>query len=181
MIARSAIASDLDWNSVGIATALWRVSDWVLFAALAVLYFHFLPLLSKSADDQLQRRLIKVILQVFIPSVLALLLLFFGRQMIFPFLYSSQLEVNWKVCLLFWIGDAMRVLAIIFLMALYISYRTRTISVVELFSQPLLALLLTLGAAQSLIWVSAAHLFTYTIYASFCFLGVLIMVRTPER
>ena len=181
MIARSAIASDLDWNSVGIATALWRVSDWVLCAAQAVLYFHFLPLLSKSADDKLQSRLIKVILQVFIPSVLALLLLFFGRQMIFPFLYSSQLEVNWKVCLLFWSGDAMRILAIIFLMALYILHRTKTISVVELFSQPLLALLLTLGAAQRLIWVGAAHLFTYAIYALLCCLGVTLLRFAPQK
>jgi len=180
MIARSAIASDLDWNSVGIATALWRVSDWVLCAAQAVLYFHFLPLLSKSADEQLQSRLTKVILQVFIPSVLALLLLFFGRQMIFPFLYSSQLVVDWKVCLLFWSGDAMRILAIIFLMALYILHRTRTISVVELFSQPLLALLLILGAAQSLIWVGAAHLFTYAIYALLCFLGVTLLNEQPQ-
>jgi len=181
MIARSAIASDLDWNSVGIATALWRVSDWVLCAAQAVLYFHFLPLLSKSAGDQLQRRLIKVIFQVFIPSVLALLLLLYSRQMVFPLLYSSQLEVNWKVCLLFWSGDAMRILAIIFLMALYILHRTRTISVVELFSQPLLALLLTLGAAQSLIWVGMAHLFTYTVYASLCFLGVVLLWFVPEK
>ena len=135
MIARSAIASDLDWNSVGIATALWRVSDWVLCAAQAV----------------------------------------------FSLLYSNQLVLDWKVCLLFWSGDAMRILAIIFLMALYILHRTKTISVVELFSQPLLALLLTLGAAQSLIWVGAAHLFTYAIYASFCFLGVFTLVRIPER
>lgn len=181
MIARSAIASDLDWNSVGIATALWRVSDWVLCAAQAVLYFHFLPLLSKSAGDQLQSRLTKVIVQVFIPSVLALFLLFIGRQKIFSLLYSNQLEIDWKVCLLFWSGDAMRILAIIFLMALYILHRTKTISVVELFSQPLLALLLTLGAAQSLIWVGAAHLFTYAIYALLCCLGVTLLRFAPQK
>ena len=181
MIARSAIASDLDWNSVGIATALWRVSDWVLCAAQAVLYFHFLPLLSKSADDQLQSRLTKVILQVFIPSVFAFLLLLIGRQTIFSLLYSNQLVIDWKVCLLFWSGDAMRVLAIIFLLALYILRRTKTISVVELFSQPLLALLLTLGAAQSLIWVGAAHLFTYAVYASLCFLGVALLWLVPQK
>ena len=72
----------------------------------------------------------------------------------------------------------MRILAVIFLMALYILHRTRIISVVELFSQPLLALLLILGAAHSLIWVGAAHLFTYTVYATLCFLGV-VLLRTP--
>ena len=66
-------------------------------------------------------------------------------------------------------------------MALYILHRTRTISVVELFSQPLLALLLTLGAAQSLIWVGMAHLFTYTVYASLCFLGVVLLWFVPEK
>ena len=178
MITRSAIASDLDWNSVGIATALWRVSDWVLCAAQAVLYFHFLPLLSKSAGGSLQIRLTKVMLQIFIPSVIALFLLFIGRQPIFSVLYSNELTIDWKVCLLFWSGDAMRILAVIFLMALYILHRTKTISVVELFSQPLLALLLILGAAHSLIWVGAAHLFTYTVYATLCFLGV-VLLRTP--
>ena len=54
-------------------------------------------------------------------------------------------------------------------MALYILHRTRIISVVELFSQPLLALLLILGAAHSLIWVGVAHLFTYIVYATLCF------------
>ena len=181
MIARSAIASDLDWNSVGIATALWRVSDWVLCAAQAVLYFHFLPLLSKSTDDQLQSRLTKVILQVFIPSALALFLLFIGRQMIFSLLYNNQLVIDWEVCLLFWSGDAMRILAIIFLLALYILHRTKTISIVELFSQPLLAFLLTLGVAQSLNWVGAAHLFTYTVYAALCFLGVALLWLVPKK
>ena len=181
MIARSAIATDLDWNSVGIATALWRVSDWVLCAAQAVLYFHFLPLLSKSTNDQLQSRLPKVILQVFIPSAFVLFLLFISRQTVFSLLYSNQLIIDWKVCLLFWSGDAMRILAIIFLMALYILHRTKTISVVELFSQPLLALLLTLGAAQSLIWVGTAHLFTYTVYASLCFLGVALLWFVPQK
>jgi len=85
------------------------------------------------------------------------------------------------VCLLFWSGDAMRVLAIIFLLALYILRRTKTISVVELFSQPLLAFLLTLGAAQSLIWVGAAHLFTYTVYALLCFLGVALLWLAPQK
>lgn len=75
----------------------------------------------------------------------------------------------------------MRVLAIIFLMALYILRRTKTISVVELFSQPLLALLLTLGAAQSLIWVGTAHLFTYTVYATLCFLGVALLWLAPQK
>lgn len=173
MIARSTIASDLDWNSVGIATALWRASDWILCAAQAVLYFHFLPLLSKNTDGALHSRLNKVIIQVFIPSAVAFLLLFIARQAIFSFLYSGQLAVDWTVCLLFWSGDAMRVLAMIFLLALYILHRTKTISMVELFSQPLLAILLTLGAANSLVWIGAAHLFTYIIYALLCFLGWL--------
>jgi len=181
MIARSVIANDLDWQSVGIATALWRVSDWILCAAQAVLYFHFLPLLSKSTSDQLLRRLIKVILQVFIPSVFVLLLLFIARQAVFSFLYSNQLVIDWEVCLLFWSGDALRILALIFLLALYILHRTKTISVVELFSQPLLALLLFLGAASSLIWVGVAHLLTYAVYALLCFLGVVVVISTKSR
>jgi hypothetical protein len=75
----------------------------------------------------------------------------------------------------------MRILAIIFLMAVYILHRTKTISVVELFSQPLLALLLTLGAAQRLIWVGAAHLFTYAIYALLCCLGVTLLRFAPQK
>ena len=181
MIARSVIANDLDWQSVGIATALWRVSDWILCAAQAVLYFHFLPLLSKSTSDQLLRRLIKVILQVFIPSVFVLLLLFIARQAVFSFLYSNQLVIDWEVCLLFWSGDALRILALIFLLALYVLHRTKTISVVELFSQPLLALLLFLGAASSLIWVGVAHLLTYAVYALLCFLGVVVVISTKSR
>ena len=181
MVVRSTIASDLDWNSAGIATALWRISDWVLCAAQAVLYFHFLPLLSKNANNQLQSRLITVALQVLIPSALVLLLILIGKQAIFSFFYSNALVVEWQICLLFWSGDAFRVLAITFLMALYILHRTKTISVVELFSQPLFALLLLLGAANSLIWVGAAHLFTYAVYALLCYLGLALVRPLPQK
>ena len=173
MIARSTIASHLDWNSVGMATALWRVSDWILCIAQAVLFFHFLPLLSKEAGINLIPRIKRLVIQVFIPSLFGFFILFIFRKSIFSHLYSDQLQIDWEVCLLFWSGDACRVLAIIFLLALYILKGTKTISFVEFFSQPLLALLLILGAANSLIGVGKAHLLTYTLYALLCLLGMM--------
>lgn len=168
MIARSTIANHLDWNSVGISTALWRISDWILCIAQAVLFYHFLPLLCRLGRYELIPHIKKLLFQVFIPALIAFFILFISRNNIFSYLYSDQLQINWQVCLLFWVGDIFRVLAIIFLLALYLLKKTSSISFVELFSQPLLALLLILGAANSLMGVGAAHIFTYGLYSLLC-------------
>lgn len=165
---RGSLAHQLDWDAAGTATALWRVSDWVLSGASGVLYFHYLPRLSQSAQrGLLQAHLFKALRQVWGPSVLALVGLWSMQSWLLPWLYDARLTVDPGVSALFWAGDGLRVLSAVFLFGLYAQQASQTIAWGEWLSQPLLALLLGLGAAEALRWTGWAHLATYAVYASF--------------
>ncbi len=169
LVVRSVIAHDLNWHAAGVSTALWRTSDWVLSTSQGVMYYHFLPILSQ----QIKRghgiaAMLRINAKVFLPSILVLFLLFIARDSVLPLLYDQRLKVDWQVAALFWSGDALRVLACIYLMGLYSMHATRAITVWDIFSQPLLALILMLGASQSMMNIGYAHFFTYFVYTLLC-------------
>lgn len=169
LVVRSAIAHDLSWQAAGVSTALWRASDWVLSTSQGVMYYHFLPLLSqeiKRGNGVIAMR--NVASKVFIPSLVILLLLFVLRDSVLPLLYDERLQVDWQIAALFWGGDALRVLACIFLIGLYSMHATKAITIWDMFSQPLFALMLLLGASQTMAMVGYAHIATYFIYAGLC-------------
>lgn len=169
LVVRSLIAQHLDWEAAGTATALWRVSDWVLNCAQGVLYYYYLPKLSTQVLRGNFFGLIKKITKsILIPSLIALLLLQIYRDPLLHWLYSEHVQFNWKVSALFWMGDFFRILAGIFVMGLYALNASKSISLGEILSQPLFAFFLFIGISNSLELVGSYHLLTYVIYATFC-------------
>ncbi len=183
LVVRSAIAHDMSWHAAGVSTALWRASDWVLSTSQGIMYYHFLPILSQ----QIKRghgvsAMLKINGKVFLPCVLVLISLFILRDTVLPMLYDQRLRVDWQVAALFWTGDILRVLACIYLIGLYSMHATKAITIWDIFSQPLFAILLLLGASSSMLNVGYAHLFTYFIYALLCvasYFYLAMRVRKP--
>lgn len=165
IVIRSAMADQMDWAAAGTATALWRASDWVLSIANSILYYHFLPRLSlEAANGTLPTGLKRATVKVIVPGIIALVLLYLFQEPILKLLYTSELKVSHDVSALFWGGDALRMFAGLLLFGLYALHANRAIALGEWLSQPLLALLLTLGAAASLLGVGLAHAVTYTVF-----------------
>jgi hypothetical protein len=180
LMIRRTLAQQLDWDSAGAATAIWRVSDWVLGCASGALYFYLLPLLSPHIiSGRLNHALRRMLRQVWLPSLVVLLALFELQSQLFPLFYDSRLVPDRDTIALFWLGDALRILAAIGLVGLYALQAGKTIATGELLSQPLLALLLLLGAGQSLFWTGAAHVVSYAIYAAFN-LGSLALIYSKS-
>ncbi|MFN5744879.1 MAG: hypothetical protein ACK443_02145 [Methylococcaceae bacterium] len=176
LMIRRTLAQQLDWDAAGAATAIWRVSDWVLGCASGALYVYLLPLLSPYIiSGRLNHALRRMLRQVWLPSLVVLLALFEWQSQLFPLFYDSRLVPDRDTIALFWLGDALRILAAIGLVGLYALQAGKTIATGELLSQPLLALLLLLGAGQSLLWTGAAHVVSYAIYATFN-LGSLALI-----
>ena len=172
LLVRSMIAQEQNWVVASEATALWRVSDWILSSAVSILYFHYLPLLSGSAlQGKLKESIQKIALQVMLPSTIALILLIIFHNPILHLLYSDLLEIPFSIALLFWSGDAVRILSAIFLLGLFVLHSTKLIAVLDIFSQPLFVLLLFLGMASSLQGTGIAYLVTYCLYATLCIYG----------
>ena len=166
---RSTIAQNMDWEAVGTATAIWRASDWVLSIAQSVLYFYFLPKISKEVSSQnLMRSMRNMAGQILIPSFLALLLLLIFQNPILHALYGDQLEVSREITAIFWLGDFLRIVAAVFLMGLYTLHASKAIAFGELLSQPLFAILLFISINLSLVDIGKYHLLTYLIYSIFC-------------
>ena len=171
LISRSVIASNLDWELAGATVALLRTSDWILNGAQSTLYFYFLPKISKEINHTNPIKVMfRISLYILIPSLIALISLFIMQEQILHLLYDTRLNIDSNISLIFWSGDFLRIISAIFLMGLYSLHCSKAIALGEFLSQPLYALLLFLGAATSLINVGLAHLFTYLIYALFCFL-----------
>lgn len=165
IVIRSAMADQMDWAAAGMATALWRASDWILSIANSILYYHFLPRLSlDAANGTLPTGMKNAAIKVIVPGVIALVLLYLFQEPILKLLYTAELQVNHGVSALFWGGDALRMFAGLLLFGLYALHANRAIALGEWLSQPLLALLLTLGAAVSLVGVGLAHTFTYCVF-----------------
>lgn len=167
IVIRAAMADQMDWAAAGAATALWRTSEWVHSSCYSILYYHFLPRLSlNAADGTLPQGLKLATYRVVLPGCLLLILLFMFQQPILSLLYTADLDVPRSVSALFWGGDALRMFAGLLLFGLYALHANRAIALGEWLSQPLLALLLALGAANTLLGVGLAHLSTYLIFVA---------------
>ena len=178
---RSTIAQNMDWEAVGTATAIWRASDWVLSIAQSVLYFYFLPKISKEVSSQnLMLSMRNMAGQILIPSFAALLLLLIFQNPILHALYGDQLEVSREITTLFWLGDFLRIVAAVFLMGLYTLHASKAIAFGELLSQPLFAILLFISINLSLVDIGKYHLLTYMIYSIFC-IGAWVYIARYSR
>jgi len=178
LVVRSQLTQQLGWEAAGTATALWRASDWILSAAAGTIYYHYFPRLSKQvAAGQVWQPIFGVARAVLIPSGLALLFLWVFQDLVLTALYSKEILLPPLTTSMFWLGDLFRICSSILLYALYALKAGKLISFGEILSQPLLALLLCLGASQSLLLTGAAHLMTYIVYAGFNLVGVVVLVR----
>jgi len=181
LLTRSLLAHEQSWEVAGTATALWRASDWVLSSVQTMLYFHYLPLLSKDAlQGKMKSSIQKITLQIMIPSTIFLILLIVFRNPILHFLYDDQLNISLEITLLFWSGDAARILSAIFLMALFVLHATKIITIWDFFSQPLFILLLFFGMDASLKLTGMAYLTTYLIYFAIC-IGAFIYIEQKHN
>jgi len=177
-LARSVIASQQSWENAGMATAIWRISDWILSSAVTILYFHYLPMLSAaSSKGSIKASVMRVMLDVGIPSFIGLLLLLIFRNEILHILYSPTTDVTFSTAFLFWSGEVARILSAVFLMGLFVLHATKIIAIWDFFSQPLFVLLLLLGMSKSLELTGLAYLLTYLLYATLCITAFLYIDR----
>lgn len=182
MAIRSSLAHQIDWQAAGTATALWRASDWVVSSASAFLYYHYLPKLSVWAQaGQLKKELPKVMRHVLLPCGALLLTLWLLQTTVLPLLYDQRLQASSVVTATMWGGDLLRIVAAVLLYALFALHASKTIAWSEWLSQPLLALLLATGAAQSLLFTGLAHTGTYALYAAVNALAVVWHLRQSHK
>ena len=183
MAIRSSLAHQIDWQAAGTATALWRASDWILSSASAFLYYHYLPKLSLWAQaGQLRQQLPQVMRRMVLPCGALLLVLWLLQTSVLPLLYDERLQASPAVTATLWGGDLLRIVAAVFLYALFALHASKTIAWGEWLSQPLLALLLAMGAAQTLMFTGLAHMGTYALYAAVNALAVAWHLRqSPKR
>ena len=140
----------------------------MLSGAAGLLDDHHLPQLSRHVTEgRLASQLPVVLRQILWPSAVALVLLWSMQSWLLPLLYDQRMQVSPIASAAFWAGDFMRVVSAVFLFALYALHASKAIAWGEWLSQPLLASLLMLGAAHSLLWTGLAHWATYVVYAAF--------------
>lgn len=169
LIIRNCIGESLSTHEVGLLHALWRASDWITAMAGGVLSLYWLPRMASAAGAaQWSRLLRRAFLEVVVPSALALALLAWLSSSALHVLFTDKFELPFHVSALILAGDAVRVLAWLFLFALYARKATRLIAIGELLSLPLFAaILLWLGDTMTPTKIGAMWLLTYAIYAGF--------------
>ena len=178
LLARSLIANQQSWEVAGQATAVWRASDWILSGAVTILYYHFLPLLSREAvQGKINGAIWRITKQIMIPSAIALITLVILRNSVLQLLYSDQIHLSLEIALYFWVGEAARILSAIFLMGLFVLHATKLITISDFFSQPLFVMLLFFGMGVSLELAGLAYLLTYLLYSALCILGFIWIER----
>lgn len=166
VIIRAEMYREMNWESVGIATALWRTSDWILSIVNSALYYYVLPKASiEAAAGRSSKMMINVFIILFFPALVTFGILFSFQDFILAKLYSNNIEIKSEIITYFWIGDIFRMYSGILIFGLYTLHANRAITIGEFFSQPLLAFILALGFANTLINVGASHLITYIIFA----------------
>jgi hypothetical protein len=178
LLARSFIADQQSWEIAGQTTAIWRASDWILSAVVTVLYYHFLPILSRDALEQkISEAIWRVVRQIMLLSMLLLFALITYRDIVFQLLYNNQVQLSLEIALYFWVGEAARILSAIFLMGLFVLHATKLITIWDFFSQPLFVMLLFFGMSVSLELTGLAYLLTYLLYSALCIVGFMWVER----
>ena len=158
----------------------------MLSGTAGLLYDHHLPQLSQLSrpvtEGSLASQLPRMLRQILWPSALALVLLWWMQGWLLPLLYDPRMHVSPIALAAFWAGDFMRVVSAVFLFTLYALHASKAIACGEWLSQPLLASLMVLGAAQNLLWTGLAHWATYFVYAAFnAFVAIWFLKRQPPK
>jgi len=174
LMVRSFISIQQDWAASGVATGLWRASDWIFAPATTMVFYHYLPILSlQSSRGRALESIKEITIKVVPTSFIALILLVILRDPILNMLYGESFKAPLEICIYFWLGDAFRILSSVFLMGLYVLKATKLIAIWDLFSQPLFSFLLFVGMASSLKLTGIAFASTYFLYALLCIFGFL--------
>jgi drug/metabolite transporter (DMT)-like permease len=146
-----------------------------------VLSLYWLPRMANASNPaELRKLLRRAFYNVVVPSALALAVLALLASSALRVLFTDQFELPFHVSVLILAGDAVRVLAWLFLFSLYACKATRLIAVGELLSLPLFASsLLLLGDSMTPTKIGAMWLATYTIYAGFNAYAIARVMRSP--
>ena len=169
LAARGFVADAMSWHDAGVLQALWRISDWVGHLAAGVLSVLYLPRLAAAYPGaDFQRTLAAALRAVLLPSVAFFVVLFALHRPLLALLYDESFTVSPGTVALLFAGSVARIAAWVPLFALYAMRRTRAITLGELLSLPLFAILA--GAAGASLTLELAALFwlvAYLVYGGF--------------
>ncbi len=180
--ARAQFASDLSWDAVGQMQSIWRTTDWVTAVMAGVLNAHFLPRLGRVIGDRpaFEKELWRSGVWTVIPAGIALGLLWLMLPAVLPMLYRDDVGVGRGDAVFFFLGDWLRIMSWVALFALFARRSAWTISIGEVLSLPLFALLLSILHPNQLRAVGALWLLTYAAYAAFNGIVLACQMRTGK-
>lgn len=167
--ARLQIAAGASWETAGAVQALWRSSEWITAVAAGLIYAHFLPRMAAAVDTVgFKQELLATAKQVVAPALLALVLLWLLLPQTLALLYNADLRVTRLEALPFFAGDGLRIVSWIFLFGLFARGAGHAVTVGELLSLPLFAVLVALFPRHlDLIGIGCCWLVAYATYAGF--------------
>lgn len=168
-LARQQIGTEVSWEVAGAVQALWRCSEWITAIAAGLLYAHYLPRMAAAQGRaDMVRELRASATHVVAPSVVALCLLWLLLPQVLALLYRNDLAVTRLEALPFFVGDGLRMVSWVFLFGLFARGAGRAVTLGEILSLPLFALLLWLLADRiSLSGIGLCWLVAYATYAAF--------------
>jgi polysaccharide transporter, PST family len=169
LAARSIVSSTMSWHEAGLLQALWRVSDWVAAVAAGILSVHFLPRLSAAfGTPQFSVELKRSAWMTIVPAAVAFAVLLVFQRPVFALLYNRNVVLSDAAVVLFFAGSLVRIAAWVPLFALYAMRRTTALTLGEVLSMPLFALLLgVFSQGLTLEHASAMWLASYLAYGLF--------------
>ena len=168
-LVRTIIAKEFSWDTVGIVTAIWRLSDWILACAVGYLNIYFLPMMAQITDQNtFLKRFCRIFIYVLIICSLSFFILYIFQSQIFSFLYNDTFKVPALILIIFWVAELFRIAAATFVVGLYVYQSSNLIAICELLSQPLFALILFNLENFTLINISLNYLYCYIVYATAC-------------
>jgi PST family polysaccharide transporter len=169
LLARARIADVSGWELVAQAQTVWRINDWVQATAAGLLYIYFLPRLSAAAGPaSFWREMKRAAWMVLVPAALVTTLLWIELPVLATALYRPDMAPNRSDATLILCGDWLRVVAWLFLYGLYSRHAAHAVTLGEIFSVPLFALLLWFAIQpDNLVGVGTAWAIAYLGYATF--------------
>jgi PST family polysaccharide transporter len=175
LIARGIVGEALSWHEAGVLQALWRVADWVCAFAAGILSVYFLPRFAASRasplllSDEMRRAAVMILL----PAIAVFAVLFLAHRPLLAALYGPDFGATDGAAALLFTGSAVRIASWIPLFALYAMRRTPAITIGELLSLPLFAVLLLIFKNHlSLETAGALWTAAYAAYGAFNFWAV---------
>jgi O-antigen/teichoic acid export membrane protein len=180
LVARATIGEALSWHDAGVMQALWRLSDWVAAFAAGILSALYLPrFAAHRAAPRLMSELKQAALATLLPSAVVFAALFYLHQPLLAALYDPGFKASDLAAALFFAGSLLRVASWIPLYALYANRSTAAITIGELLSLPLFAvLLLAARAGLTLELAGAFWAFSYAAYCGFNFWALRRALRS---